>query len=246
MKIDNGIEMLEISANVMGQPNFIYPVVLFGGNDSILVDSGYPGQQCLPRIEEALQALGLSLHSLTKVFITHQDLDHIGGLPGLRAANANVKVCAHILEKPYIEGDKKLVKISKDAAHNLDKLPEEMRKAFLRVFENPPTSKVDIAFEDGEELPAFGGVTVIHTPGHTPGHICLYLKNSKLLIAGDALAANNGSLYGPVPEHAEDIELAYESLNKLLKYDVEKVVCYHGGFSTGGSSRIEEIIKSWK
>jgi len=36
------------------------------------------------------------------------------------------------------------------------------------------TVNVDKTLEDGEELPFCGGITVIHTPGHTPGHICLY------------------------------------------------------------------------
>ncbi|MHB8917725.1 MAG: MBL fold metallo-hydrolase [Desulfocucumaceae bacterium] len=45
---------------------------------------------------------------------------------------------------------------------------------------------------DEEELPYCGGITVIHTPGHTPGHICLYHKQSRTLIAGDALFAEGG------------------------------------------------------
>ena len=49
------------------------------------------------------------------------------------------------------------------------------------------TVGVDRIVEDGEELPFCGGITVIHTPGHTPGHICLYIGQNKTLIAGDAL-----------------------------------------------------------
>ena len=246
MKIANGIELLEISANVMGQPTFIYPVLLWDESDIILVDSGYPGRQCLPKIEEALQGAGYSLKSLTKVILTHQDLDHIGGLPGIRAVCPDVQVCAHLLEKPYIEGEKKLVKLSGDTSHGLENLPEEMRKAFLSVFENPPTSTVDIPLQDRGELPFSGGIAVIHTPGHTTGHICLYHRDSRLLIAGDALVVHQGKLYGPVPDHAEDIGLAYASLHKLLAFDIEKVVCYHGGLYHGGNSRIEEIIRERK
>ncbi|SFA75685.1 Metallo-beta-lactamase superfamily protein [Cohnella sp. OV330] len=45
---------------------------------------------------------------------------------------------------------------------------------------------------DGDEIPVLGGVVVIHTRGHTPGHISLYLKQSKTLIAGDAFMIEEG------------------------------------------------------
>lgn len=122
-------------------------------------------------------------------------------------------------------------------------LPENVRKALLDVFNNPPISKVDVTFEDEETLPFCGGITVIHTPGHTPGHICLYLKANKLLIAGDALTVKDGVLSGPVPEFAQDIEMAYMSLKKLLKYDIEGIICYHGGLVYGEADRIEELIQ---
>ena len=91
--------------------------------------------------------------------------------------------------------------------------------------------------EDGEELPFCGGITVIHTPGHTPGHICLYIGQSKTLIAGDALSAEGGKL-GPLPKFASlDWPSAVRSLGKLVRYDVETVICYHGGAWRGNFSR---------
>lgn len=241
MQLAKGVHMLPVTVNVIGQDNVINPVLLEDAGSVILVDTGYPGAQCLPRIDAALKEIGFSVGALTGVILTHQDLDHIGGLPAI-LNDHKVEVMTHADEKPYIQGDKKLIKISKDAAHSLDNLPENVREAFKKVFENPPTAKVDRVLSDGEELPLCGGVTVIHTPGHTPGSICLYVQNAKLLIAGDALAAHNGRLYGPVPEHAADIKEAYRSLQKLQGYDIEKVVCYHGGFAEADNKSIREII----
>jgi glyoxylase-like metal-dependent hydrolase (beta-lactamase superfamily II) len=241
MKLTKEITMLEIAVNVTGSPNMIYPVLL-QCEENILVDSDYPGKTSLEAIVSALEGAGISLKEIDRVILTHQDLDHLGGLPGMRAENPSLIVCAHKDEQPYVEGEKKIIKISKDHEHSLENLPENVRKALFDVFSNPPTSKVDVTFEDGEELPLCGGITVIHTPGHTPGHISLYLRAEKLLIAGDALAANNGVLYGPVPEFAQDIETAYESLEKLLKYDIESIVCYHGGLVRCGADGIEELI----
>ncbi len=177
------------------------------------------------------------------MILTHQDIDHIGGLSALKAQNPNLKIWAHTLEKPYVQGEKKLVKISAAVMESLKRLPEPMGKRLLHVFENPPTAAVDNTLEDGEILPVCGGITVIHTPGHTPRHICLYLAASKILIAGDALTADESVLHGPVPEHAANIDEAMESLKKLLPLDIERVVCYHGGVAECGAARIQEIIE---
>ena len=66
-------------------------------------------------------------------------------------------------------------------------------------------------------------------PGHTPGHICLYLNQSKALITGDALNVIDGQLVGPKLEISSDIDSAKKSLEKLTHYDIETVICYHGG-----------------
>jgi glyoxylase-like metal-dependent hydrolase (beta-lactamase superfamily II) len=95
---------------------------------------------------------------------------------------------------------------------------------------------------DGEELPFGGGVTVIHTPGHTPGHICLYHAGTKTLITGDALNLVDGELTGPNPQFTHDLTTARSSLKKLARFDIDKVICYHGGVFLGNSNqRIAEL-----
>ncbi len=79
------------------------------------------------------------------------------------------------------------------------------------------------------ELPYLGGVAVIHTPGHTLGHICLYLKDSRILIAGDALDVEEGRLV-PAPASTNyNLGLCKQSLQKLAGYVIQSVICYHGG-----------------
>ena len=105
-------------------------------------------------------------------------------------------------------------------------------------------SKVDKTLIDGEELPYCGGITVIHTPGHTPGHICLYLKEYKILIAGDALCIDDGLLMMAPQSTNYDMDLSIKSLKKLLNYDIQTVVCYHGGlYKDNANIRIKELAK---
>jgi glyoxylase-like metal-dependent hydrolase (beta-lactamase superfamily II) len=85
----------------------------------------------------------------------------------------------------------------------------------------------DEQIEDGARLDLAGGTRVISTPGHTPGHISLYVEQSKVLIAGDALTAERGSLNGPNPPMTLDMRTALRSIRRLADLDVDTIVCYH-------------------
>jgi glyoxylase-like metal-dependent hydrolase (beta-lactamase superfamily II) len=247
MRIANGVEMLEISATVMGKLDIIHPTLIWDKETVILVDTGYPGQ--LPIFREAMEKAGVPFDKLSKIIITHQDLDHIGSLPSiLNELPQGIEVFANEVEKPFIQGEERLLKITPEAiAKAVNSLPvevpEEWRKAFKAVLENPPKANVDHTVADGEELPYCGGITVINTPGHTPGHISLYHKQSKTLIAADAMIVVDGRLLGPDPQYCLDASIAIKSLNKLTQYDIETVICYHGGLYKGNANqRIIELV----
>ncbi|HET7657131.1 MAG TPA: MBL fold metallo-hydrolase [Bacillales bacterium] len=107
---------------------------------------------------------------------------------------------------------------------------------------NPPHAKVDAVLSNEEVLPDFGGITIISTPGHTPGHISLYLNAEKILIAGDALMVEQGQLMLPDPKSTLDMDLAKQSIKKLTNFDIEKVICYHGGlFESNVNHRVREL-----
>jgi Metallo-beta-lactamase superfamily len=71
-------------------------------------------------------------------------------------------------------------------------------------------------------------------PGHTPGHICLYHKETKTLIVGDAMNVIDGQLIGPNKQtmNEEDGRVAINSLKKFEEYDIENVISYQGACST--------------
>ena len=229
MKIAAGVEALELTVNLRGRQSTIYPTVFWDEESVILVDAGYPG--LAEQLGEAIEKAGVPLEKLNKVILTHQDIDHIGSLPGILGnSQQKIEVLAHEAEKPYIQGDKPLIKA--EAAKNLklsETLSEEQRRQLQGIFSNPPKAPVDKTIADGEELPYCGGIIVIYTPGHTPGHICLYHKPSKTLVTGDALTANDGVLSGPNPSATHDMQEADKSVKKLAQYEIETIICYHGG-----------------
>ncbi|MDB5085251.1 MAG: fold metallo-hydrolase [Bacilli bacterium] len=244
MKVANGIEMLELTMNMMGQQSVIHPTLIWDENEAVLVDTGIPGQ--LAEFREAMDNAGVPLNKLSKVILTHQDIDHIGSLPEiLKASDQKIEVLAHQGDKPYIEGDKPPMKMTAErVAKMLESLPEEQRQKIQSLFGTPITAKVDKTIVDGEVLPYCGGITVIFTPGHTPGHISLYHHQSKTLITGDALVAVNGKLLGPSPQATPDMETALQSIKKFTKYDIETVICYHGGvYKENANQRLAELVE---
>jgi glyoxylase-like metal-dependent hydrolase (beta-lactamase superfamily II) len=239
------VEVLDLTMDLFGAPSSVHPTLLWDEKEAVLVDAGFPGQ--FEQLREETKRAGISLDRLTRLIITHQDVDHIGGAAALLAANNRIEVLAHELDRPYIAGEKRLLKASPERlerfAERMSSFPEERRKAVLDAFLTTK-ARVDRSLTDGERLPWCGGIVVVHTPGHTPGHICLYLERSRTLVAGDALNVVEGRLVGPNPQSAENLNQAIRSLARLAPYEIETVVCYHGGaYADNVSARIAELAE---
>lgn len=217
-----------------------HPVILKSDNEMVLVDCGMPGS--LPEIKESAMGQNVNIDNLTKVVITHQDIDHVGSLKKLKSAYPAIQILADIKEIPYINGEKEPIK-AKKLRETYDSLPEnqkEMINAVRRLFGTYEPVDVDGTLHDHDIFPWCGNVEIVSTPGHTPGHICLYLYEFKTLIAGDALFLQNGELVISPPMATFDMEQAKKSVKKLLDYDIEKIICYHGGIYEGD---IKEALK---
>lgn len=241
--------MLDLSASVMGRIDTVHPILLWDEQSVVLVDTGFPKQ--LEQLRGAIESYGISFANLNHIVLTHQDIDHIGNLPDLIQGSAiKIKVMAHEIEKPYIQGDQRILRFTDEAIASIDQMPAQIPEAFKRGLKalmlNPPCAPVDRTIAGGEHLPGFECITVIDTPGHTPGHISLYHEPSRTLIAGDALVVRDGQLCGPDPESTLDMTTAMLSLRKLSAFDIETVVCYHGGlFRSISNERITELLNAF-
>jgi glyoxylase-like metal-dependent hydrolase (beta-lactamase superfamily II) len=82
----------------------------------------------------------------------------------------------------------------------------------------------------GERLPDCGGIEVLHTPGHTAGHISLHLPRIKTLIAGDAIVSAGEHLVVSPTYLSADPDAAAESVRRLLamNLDLERLLVGHG------------------
>ncbi|HEY3227932.1 MAG TPA: MBL fold metallo-hydrolase [Roseiflexaceae bacterium] len=219
MKLNDDVYVLALPVQRNGQTHFFNLSLLADATHGpTLVDTGLPGQQ--DAIASALAEASVRVSDLRRIILTHQDIDHVGSLRDL-VQTSGARVLAHATEVPFIDG----TTLPRFATPEVLAQRPELR-AVVEHFQPTP---VDEHLQDGMRLDLAGGVRVIFTPGHTPGHICLYLERSRTLIAGDALTASEGQLMGPNASATPDMALAGQSIQKLAELDVRAIVCYHGG-----------------
>ncbi len=225
----NKLYVLEIDFELNGAIDSIYPVILQDENEMILIDCGYPN--FLQLIEECASKNTIDLEKLTKLIITHHDFDHMGSAADFKSKYPNIKILASSKDAKYINGKEKSLRLQQAESINND-LPDDQKEAalsFQKLLESVDNVDVDITLNDGDIFDWCGGMEIVETPGHMPGHISIYLRESKTLIAGDALVILNGKLAVANPQYTLDISEAIKSINKLLNYDIQKIICYHGG-----------------
>ena len=223
------IIVLDIKYEFGGSTDVIHPVILKSDGDLVLVDCGYVGY--LPQLEKAMDRVGLSCKDISTVVITHQDHDHMGALAALKQKYSGIKIVASQEEAPYINGEKKSLRL-KQAEDLQVILPEEQKsfgEAFLGVLRSVKTVPVDLLVKDGDHFNWAGGCEIIATPGHTPGHISLYLKQHRTIITGDAAVLEDNKLVIANPQFTIDLEEAQKSLDQIISLPAETYICYHGG-----------------
>jgi glyoxylase-like metal-dependent hydrolase (beta-lactamase superfamily II) len=202
-----------------------------------LVDTGMTGEA--KKIASQLERAGYALADLRQVVITHAHPDHTGSAAEI-VRQSSAKILAHKDEAPYLAGIASLP-------------PGSWLQAFLfrlsaMVMPNPPPLQVDMALEEGEVIPATGGFTAVHAPGHTPGSLCLYHPERRILICGDAIL-NNHPLTGrkglrePLVVFSAHPGQVWESIRKLAGLEVQVLLSGHGSpVLEGAGEKIKHLV----
>ena len=197
--------------------------VIVGEEGVTLVDASMTTNE--DGVVAALEERGFAISDVRQIILTHQDIDHIGGLAELKR-RSGAEAWAHAIEAPYIEGRERLIKYPSE--ERLTQNP-----GMRPIVEQIGYASIERELADGELLDIAGGVRVIWTPGHTPGHICLFHELTKTLITGDAMTSSEGKLSGPNPGPTPDMPGAIESVKKLVGLgEIDRIITYHGGVVT--------------
>ncbi|MBN1691560.1 MAG: MBL fold metallo-hydrolase [Dehalococcoidia bacterium] len=187
------------------------------GGELVLVDAGLKGKESL--IIERVRGLGYSCSHIAAIIITHHHTDHTGGLAGL-VEITGARVIAHTADAPYIDG-----RLPQPGPSR----PQWLCRAaspFKYLLATRPVG-VDIEVVDDDELPLAGGIRILHTPGHTPGSICIFLKSNGVVFTGDLLAQRFGLKWPSIP-FTVDVAQLKQSARKLAGHEFESACFGHG------------------
>ncbi|MCS6774579.1 MAG: MBL fold metallo-hydrolase [Anaerolineae bacterium] len=172
-----------------------------------LIDAGRSGSAA--GVLRAIQALGRSPADLKRILITHADPDHCGGANALRAATG-----ARVLASPV---EAEAMAQGKPSRAFRGSLP--VRAAFqvaLALLMPTRPTPADQIVQPGEAIPVWGGMRVLATPGHTPGHVSYFAPAHGVLFAGDSMTVRGNVLTvvgGPVVwDEARAVQSACEQL----------------------------------
>ena len=142
-----------------------------------LIDTGFPATT--PRIVEFVRSLHRKPSDIKLIVLTHCHPDHAGGLREMKRITG-ARVACH---RADISDTGAPLPFPRAVQRTLELRPLAGLRARLGV----APDEVDIQLQGGEILEPLGGLKVIHTPGHTPGSVCLLFPKYRLLIAGDTL-----------------------------------------------------------
>lgn len=187
-------------------------------------------------ILEFIPNIGRSLEEVKLIILTHNHIDHMGGLAEIRK-HTNAKVAVH---KDDI-GER----VHPPAADARYKEPLTQIKNKLQSLFSVLPADVDIVLEGGELLDCLGGLEVIHTPGHTPGSISMYAKDHRLMITGDLIRKHRKQLLLPPKMVSSNIKQNLESIKRITEYDID-ILCFGHGLPFRKNIRpaLEELIRT--
>jgi glyoxylase-like metal-dependent hydrolase (beta-lactamase superfamily II) len=192
MEILPGVDQIEV--NYKGRPLQLY-LLRFGGKEgeSMLMDcgdAGVPGRDVLPYFEK----IGFNPKRLTYVLLTHPDLDHVGGIHAMKEAAPQAQFMCGALDREQIETPEGLADIRGRAHyywHGLG-MDDAKRAAFIEnaggAGKRLEMARTFVGAGGGETF-RLGDreLKIMHVPGHSQGHLGVFLPSENAAIIGDAV-----------------------------------------------------------
>ncbi len=220
MEIIEGIHRVDEASANMAHAN-VYLVI--NGNELTVIDTGTPGNA--QKTVEYIQKIGHQPADVKTIILTHFHMDHMGSAKELKDLT-NAKVAVHTEDADYVSGKKPLPK------------PKNILFRAVSSFVKPAPVQVDIILKEGDKI---AGLTLIHTPGHTPGSIMLLDEKRKVLFAGDTLRYDGKKVSGTPEQFSTDSNQVRESIAKASTLNFDIMLPGHGEILKPNAS--EEIKK---
>ena len=210
---------MKIADNVYLVPGITANPYLIMDEDGLtLIDTGLPGSQKM--VLSYVARLGKTPRDLRRIILTHSDLDHVGGLDPLHKATG-ARTFASKIEAEAIA----LGRSSKPAAPGQ---PFSLaRRIYTTLFKAKPLV-IDEIVTDGQVLPILGGLRVMDTAGHSPGHISLFASDAGILFCGDSMVGTDQGLRGSRPQMTWNPDMAAAAVARQAALKPRIVCPGHG------------------
>jgi hydroxyacylglutathione hydrolase len=181
--------------------------------ENALIDAGMPGKA--DQIISALAQIGIQPLQVKRIILTHHHWDHVGSLWELKK-RTGAEIIAHSRDADYVSG--------KRPRRAPRRLPGRVMYALFGLVgaRNVSSVEVDRCVNDGDKIGAF---TVVHTPGHTPGHICLLRGDS--LFSGDLLLATSPAFHETPHMFTADVPTSRMSIRKVAGLEFQAILSSH-------------------
>ncbi len=250
MQVLNGVH--QIKSPCPGDASWYTNVyVIEGSNGHILVDSGWDSQESLWALQEGIKAANLKLRDITKVVITHIHPDHYGLSSKIKQI-CGAQVAIHRIDAGFISPRYKdfanLIKKTEELLRQ-NGVPEnelpQLKEASLWMNKYVTPDAPEVMLEDGDIISNDSfELEVLLTPGHSPGHICLYERERKFILTGDHVLYDTTPHVGFNPQSGDNPLGDYvSSLEKLERLKVHFILPGHGPVFNALGLRIENILQ---
>jgi len=225
--------------------------IIEGGDGHIMVDSGWDSQESLWALQEGVKGANLKLRDITKVIITHIHPDHYGLSSKIKQI-CGAQVAIHRIDAGFILPRYKdfadLVKRTEELLRQNgvpnNELPQ-LKEASLWMNKYVSPVAPEIMLEDGNTISNDSfEFEVLWTPGHSPGHICLYERDKRFILTGDHVLYDTFPHVGINPQSGDNPLGDYiSSLKKLERLNVHFILPGHGPVFNALGLRIEKILQ---
>jgi glyoxylase-like metal-dependent hydrolase (beta-lactamase superfamily II) len=224
---------MEIIPNVHLIPNITAnPYLIIDPDGLTLIDAGLPGSH--RKILRYLAGLGYAPKDLKRILITHADFDHVGGLAALQAATGARVFASRVEAQAMAEGHPSRPLKPRSVIVKL------LFTAMAGLFK-PTSVQVDELLADGQTLPVLGGLRVVETPGHTPGHISLFAPSAGILFCGDSITTRENVLRGSSGSNNWDQAKSDESVRKQAALGARILCSGHGPVAMDAAGKFPQV-----
>ena len=212
---------MKIFDNVFVVPGVVAnPYIIVDTDGLTVIDTGMPRSE--KKILAYIASLGKSARDVKRIILTHSDIDHVGSLAALKKATGAHTYASKVEAEAIAAG--RPSRVINPSGFSLRRVMFTLMRPFFKA----TPFQVDEIVSDGLVLPVLGGLRVVETIGHTPGHISLFAPEAGILFCGDSMVTDVNSIQGSRPGVTWDEAKAKESVRKQSALGARIVCPGHG------------------